>query len=125
MRGIKVWVRDYDCGEPAQGVDGAYCGRGEEGEAVPEDVSTGGLQEDGALAYAEGFGGGGGGVGVEEVDGGVVVVCGKCILLRLLGFVETCPGLACGRDVLAWVLGWWLVWMGMVWRVVGLGIGTG
>tara|TARA_R110002003_G_scaffold589_7_gene20599 strand:- start:7491 stop:7811 length:321 start_codon:yes stop_codon:yes gene_type:complete len=52
MRGVEVRVRDDDGLEPALAVD-KLDGRGvDEGDEIPEDVSVGGLEQDGALADA-------------------------------------------------------------------------
>lgn len=112
MRSIKVRMANRNSFQSALPLDKLDGGFIEVGDAVPEDVSVGRLQEDGALAdaelffFAEGW--------VERVvarvlrrdvvDARVVVVGRDGVLLGFLGGVEGGPGLACGRDVLAGVL---------------------
>ena len=91
-------VADHDGFEPALRLDPGGCGVVEEREAVPEDVAVGGFDEDCALADGE-FGGRDDGVEVwVRVDLGP----GVGVLVCELG--ARGPGLAAGRDVLAWIL---------------------
>ena len=100
---VVVRVADDDGFEPALRLDPGGCSVVEEREAVPEDVAVGGFDEDCALADGE-FGGRDDGVEVwVRVDLGP----GVGVLVCELGAGG--PGLAAGRDILAWVLGVWLI----------------
>jgi hypothetical protein len=118
MRGVEMRMTNHNRLQPAflvNKIDGWLV---KEGDQVPEDVAVGGLQEDGALAYAELFArrcavgqageelGGGLGLGGDEVDAGIVGVGLEVVFLGGEGGVEGGPGLAVGGDVLAGVLGW-------------------
>src|SRR5215469_18477014 len=51
--GVIVWVRDGDSRDPAQRAHGVDGGAVEEADAVPQDVSTGSLEEQRALTDGE------------------------------------------------------------------------
>jgi hypothetical protein len=95
MGAVEMGVRNYDPDQTAQLAYGADEGGRKEGDAVPEDVAGGCVDEEGTLAYGEAGGTvdggevGGGGVGGEEA--GVVETKGA----------EGGEGLACWWDVLA------------------------
>lgn len=108
--GVVVGVGDDDCFEPAEGVDEVRGGWVEQGDAVPEDVAVGGLQQDGPLADGE-FG-----FCVDGPDGRVVGAAMPFVFVGGLELGEGGPGLAGWGDELAGVVADFAVgWVGGGW----------